>query len=52
MTSRRRGASTNASADYRDVRLTKVPRILEGIGLALERSPRAVGELRAKRLAD
>jgi lactoylglutathione lyase len=39
--------------DYRDVQFTKTDRILEGMGLdGLEKSDRAVGELRAKGLAD
>ena|SRR5436309_2098703 len=38
--------------DYRDVQFTKTPRILEGMGLSLEKSEKAVGELRAKGLAD
>jgi predicted enzyme related to lactoylglutathione lyase len=39
--------------DYRDVQFTKTPRILAGMGLAgLEKSGRAVDELRAKGLAD
>jgi catechol 2,3-dioxygenase-like lactoylglutathione lyase family enzyme len=39
--------------DYRDIQFTKTPRILEGMGLAgLEKSERAIGELRAKGLAD
>ena len=39
--------------DYRDVQFTKTDRILEGMGLAeLEKSDRALGELRAKGLAD
>ena len=39
--------------DYRDVQFTKAPRILEGMGLAgLEKSERALGELRDKGLAD
>jgi len=39
--------------EYRDVQFTKAPRILEGMGLAgLEKSERAIGELRAKGLAD
>ena len=39
--------------DYRDIQFTKAPRILEGMGLAeLEKSERALGELRAKGLAD
>ena len=37
--------------DYRDVQFTKTPRILEGMGLErLEKSERALGELRAKGL--
>jgi predicted enzyme related to lactoylglutathione lyase len=39
--------------DYRDVQFTKTPRILEGMGLAgLQKTERALGELRAKGLAD
>ncbi len=39
--------------DYRDIQFTKAPRILEGMGLGrLEKSARAVEELRAKGLAD
>lgn len=39
--------------DYRDVQFTKTPRILEGMGLdGLEKSERALDELRAKGLAD
>ena len=39
--------------DYRDVQFTKTPRILEGMGLSgLEKSDRALAELRAKGLAD
>jgi predicted enzyme related to lactoylglutathione lyase len=39
--------------DYRDVQFTKTDRILEGVGLAgLEKSERALDELRAKGLAD
>jgi predicted enzyme related to lactoylglutathione lyase len=39
--------------DYRDVQFTKAPRILEGMGLdGLEKTERAIGELRAKGLAD
>ncbi len=39
--------------DYRDVQFTKTPRVLEGMGLAgLEKSERALGELRDKGLAD
>ena len=38
---------------YADVQFTKAPRVLEGMGLAsLEKSERALGELRAKNLAD
>jgi catechol 2,3-dioxygenase-like lactoylglutathione lyase family enzyme len=39
--------------DYRDVQVTKTPRVLDGMGLAgLEKSARALAELRAKGLAD
>ncbi len=39
--------------DYRDVQFTKTPRILAGMGLAdLDKSERALDELRAKGLAD
>jgi catechol 2,3-dioxygenase-like lactoylglutathione lyase family enzyme len=39
--------------DYREIQFTKAPRILEGMGLAgLEKSERALGELRAKDLID
>lgn len=39
--------------DYRDIQFTKTPRVLEGMGIAgLEKSERALGELRAKGLAD
>ena len=39
--------------DYRDVQFSKAPRILEGMGLGdLEKSERALAELRAKGLAD
>ena len=39
--------------DYRDIQFTKAPRILEGMGLrSLEKSERALDELRAKDLAD
>jgi catechol 2,3-dioxygenase-like lactoylglutathione lyase family enzyme len=39
--------------DYRDIQFTKTPRVLEGMGLAgLEKSERALGELREKGLAD
>ena len=39
--------------DYRDVQFTKTPRILDSMGLSgLEKSKRALAELRAKGLAD
>jgi lactoylglutathione lyase len=39
--------------DYREIQFTKAPRILEGMGLdGLEKSERALQELRAKDLAD
>ena len=39
--------------EYGDVQFTKEPRVLEGMGLGeLVKSPRALGELRAKGLAD
>ena len=39
--------------DYRDVQFTKTPRTLEGLGLdGLEKSERALDELRAKGLGD
>jgi len=39
--------------EYRDIQFTKTPRILEGMGLAgLDKSERALDELRAKGLAD
>ena len=39
--------------DYRDVQFTKTERILEGMGFGgLEKSERAVSELRSKNLAD
>jgi catechol 2,3-dioxygenase-like lactoylglutathione lyase family enzyme len=39
--------------DYRDIQFTKTPRILEGMGLdGLEKSERAMDELRTKGLAD
>ena len=39
--------------DYRDIQFTKTPRVLEGMGLSgLAKSERALGELRAKGLAD
>ena len=36
--------------DYRDVQFTKTPEILRGMGLELEKSERALGELREKGL--
>ena len=39
--------------DYRDIQFTKTARVLEGMGLTgLAKSERALGELRAKGLAD
>jgi catechol 2,3-dioxygenase-like lactoylglutathione lyase family enzyme len=39
--------------DYREIQFTKAPRILQGMGLdGLEKSERALEELRAKDLAD
>ena len=39
--------------DYREIQFTKAPRILQGMGLnGLEKSERALAELRAKGLAD
>lgn len=39
--------------DYRDIQFTKTPRILDGMGLrGLEKSTRALAELREKGLAD
>jgi hypothetical protein len=39
--------------DYREVQFAKAPRVLEGMGLAaLEKSEKALGELRAKGLSD
>jgi hypothetical protein len=39
--------------DYRDIQFTKAPRVLEGMGLdGLEKSERALHELRAKGLSD
>jgi catechol 2,3-dioxygenase-like lactoylglutathione lyase family enzyme len=39
--------------DYRDIQFTKSERVLEGMGLAgLDKSDKALGELRAKGLAD
>jgi|SRR5215210_3811865 len=36
--------------DYRDIQFTKAPRILEGMGVELEKSERALAELREKGL--
>jgi predicted enzyme related to lactoylglutathione lyase len=39
--------------DYRDIQFTKTDRVLEGMGLTgLEKTEKALGELRAKGLAD
>jgi hypothetical protein len=39
--------------DYRDVQFTKADRVLDGMGVSgLEKSERALGELRAKGLSD
>ena len=39
--------------EYRDIQFTKAPRVLNGMGLGgLEKSERALAELRAKGLAD
>jgi len=39
--------------EYRDVQFTKTPRIMAGMGLDhLDKSERALGELRQKGLAD
>jgi lactoylglutathione lyase len=38
--------------DYRDVQFTKAPEVLRGMGLELEKSDRALGELRDAGLAD
>jgi predicted enzyme related to lactoylglutathione lyase len=39
--------------DYREIQFTKTPRVLEGMSLGgLEKSERALGELRARGLAD
>jgi len=39
--------------DYRDVQFTKTDRVLDGMGVSgLEKSERALGELRAKGLSD
>ncbi len=38
--------------DYRDIQFTKAPEVLRGMGLRLEKSERALAELRAAGLAD
>jgi hypothetical protein len=38
--------------EYRAVQFTKSQRVLEGMGLVLEKSEKAIAELRAKGLAD
>jgi lactoylglutathione lyase len=38
--------------DYRDVQFTKAPEVLRGMGLELEKSEKAVAELRAKGLIE
>jgi catechol 2,3-dioxygenase-like lactoylglutathione lyase family enzyme len=38
--------------DYREIQFTKTPAILEGMGLSLEKTERALAELREKGLAD
>jgi catechol 2,3-dioxygenase-like lactoylglutathione lyase family enzyme len=37
--------------DYREIQFTKAPEILDGMGLALEKTERALDELRAKGLS-
>jgi hypothetical protein len=37
---------------YDQIQFTKTDRVLEGMGLALEKSEQALAELRAKGLAD
>lgn len=36
--------------DYRDVQFTKAPRVLDGMGLELDKRPEALGQLREKGL--
>jgi catechol 2,3-dioxygenase-like lactoylglutathione lyase family enzyme len=38
--------------DYREIQFTKTDRIMDGMGLSLEKTPRALAELRDKGLAD
>jgi catechol 2,3-dioxygenase-like lactoylglutathione lyase family enzyme len=38
--------------DYREIQFTKTDRVLEGMGLSLEKTDRALAELREKGLAD
>jgi catechol 2,3-dioxygenase-like lactoylglutathione lyase family enzyme len=38
--------------DYREIQFTKTERVLRGMGLSLEKTDRALGELREKGLAD
>jgi lactoylglutathione lyase len=38
--------------DYREIQFTKAPEIMRGMGLSLEKTERALGELREKGLAD
>ena len=38
--------------DYREMQFTKTPEVLRGMGLELEKTERALAELREKGLAD
>jgi hypothetical protein len=38
--------------DYREVQFTKTDRVLDGMGLSLEKTDKALAELREKGLAD
>jgi hypothetical protein len=38
--------------DYREIQFTKTERVLRGMGLELEKTKRALAELREKGLAD
>ena len=38
--------------DYSEIQFTKPDRILDGMGMALRKTERAIGELRAKGLSD
>ena len=50
---RAREAGARMIGGHREIQFTKDPRVLDGMGLgALEKSERALGELRAKNLAD